>query len=243
MKEIVVCDSGIGGISLLCQLKKDMPWENFCYHADNKNMPYGGMEKKEILSHVSCNLKKVVSKETRAIVVACNTITASCIKEIRAKYKKIPVFGIEPQITIAKRAFSDVLLVATEATAREVAKKIKGEKGYSNLTVYPSKELAYIVENNLKSPREIKREIEKIKQCHKDKNFGGVVLGCTHYVFAKRQFAEVFPYAEIFDGIIPTSRHIKSQISTGEKHGGRLRLVLEEDSKKERMKYTSLIKI
>ena len=74
-------DSGVGGISILDKLKDILPDENFIYLADNKNCPYGGKSKKEILSLSIKNCKKLIEFNCKIIIVACNTATTNCIKK------------------------------------------------------------------------------------------------------------------------------------------------------------------
>ena len=76
-KPIGVFDSGIGGVTVLDELVKDFPGENFIYVGDTLNLPYGTKTKdklKELVSNVSNYLKE---RDVKAIVIACNTATAN----------------------------------------------------------------------------------------------------------------------------------------------------------------------
>ena len=76
-RPIGIFDSGIGGISILNNLKDILPNENFIYLADNKNCPYGSKTKKEILLLSDKNCKKLIEFKCKIIVVACNTATTN----------------------------------------------------------------------------------------------------------------------------------------------------------------------
>src|SRR5690606_35759737 len=96
---ILVLDSGLGGISILNALQKKLPNENFIYFADYAFLPYG--EKSEIEIKTRCkNIVEAFISQThqsipKAIVLACNTATASAISFLRASFD-IEFFGTEP---------------------------------------------------------------------------------------------------------------------------------------------------
>ena len=96
-RPIGIFDSGIGGISILNNLKDILPNENFIYLADNKNCPYGSKIKKEILLLSYKNCKKLIEFKCKIIVVACNTATTNSIQKLR-EIISIPIIGIEPGI-------------------------------------------------------------------------------------------------------------------------------------------------
>ena len=95
---IAVFDSGVGGLSVLREIIKEMPWEDFIYYGDTKNAPYGTKSSEEVKNLVFGHVEDFVSEGVKAVAIACNTATAAAIKPLRAAYPKLPVVGIEPAL-------------------------------------------------------------------------------------------------------------------------------------------------
>ena len=94
-RPIGVFDSGIGGLSVLAQIIKVVPNEKYIYYADTDNVPYGIKTNEEIKEYVKEAMDFFISKNVKAVVIACNTATSIAIEETRQSYN-IPVIGIEP---------------------------------------------------------------------------------------------------------------------------------------------------
>ena len=93
---IGVFDSGIGGVTVLKEIVKILPKENYIYYSDSKNNPYGDREEKELLKICENIVQFLLSKNCKAIVIACNTASAKAVQYLREKYKEIPFIAIEP---------------------------------------------------------------------------------------------------------------------------------------------------
>ena len=95
---IAIIDSGVGGLSVLAELKKIMPEENYLYFGDTANAPYGTKSREQVLEIMLENTEKLISLGVKAIVVACNTATSAAVRVMREKYPDMPIVGIEPAI-------------------------------------------------------------------------------------------------------------------------------------------------
>ena len=118
-RPIGVLDSGLGGISVLRELVKLMPGEDFIYYGDSANAPYGTRTPEEVIDLTKKDVEFLLERGAKAIVVACNTATSVAIKELRAAYEEIlPVIGIEPALKPAVKAkeHSKVVVMATPMT-------------------------------------------------------------------------------------------------------------------------------
>ena len=91
-------DSGIGGTCILNAFRRLCPDEETVYIADSKNCPYGNKPAEEIIRLSEANVKKLLRKNCKLIVVACNTATAAAIDYLRTKYPQVPFVGLEPAI-------------------------------------------------------------------------------------------------------------------------------------------------
>ena len=99
---IAVFDSGVGGISVLRQLRKVLPQERFVYYGDSANAPYGTRPTEEVRSLTLAASARIMENfPVKALVVACNTATAAAIEDLRAKYPDLIVIGIEPAVKLA----------------------------------------------------------------------------------------------------------------------------------------------
>ena len=96
---IAVFDSGMGGISVLREMTKLMPNEDFIYYGDSKHAPYGTKTLEEVrtltIEHITYLIKE---KHAKAIAVACNTATSAAVRILRDMYPDLPLVGVEPAI-------------------------------------------------------------------------------------------------------------------------------------------------
>ena len=97
---IAVFDSGVGGISVLRQLRKLMPNERYLYFGDSANAPYGTKSSREVRELALAVARHLVAQGVKALVVACNTATAVAIDTLREAYPDLIVVGIEPALKV-----------------------------------------------------------------------------------------------------------------------------------------------
>ncbi len=197
----VFFDSGIGGLNLLCACAKKMPAIRYIYCADNANVPYGNKSDEEIYRLTREALGGIEKLNPRALVIACNTVTARCIDRLRETYP-FPVVGIQPAIKQAAAIGGRCLVLATASTvnSRAFASLCSRFKEVEPI-IYACKDLAGYIENNIenlpeKLPAGLLPEVEA----------DSVVLGCTHYVYVKKQIKS-FYNRPVFDGISGTANH------------------------------------
>lgn len=205
-------DSGIGGLNLLKECASALPQATFYYLADNYNVPYGSKSKEEMLALVKSKLSLLSDVELSAAVVACNTVTANCIEELRAEYS-FPIIGIQPAIKPAAEYGGKCLVLATCATVnsrsfKDLLASVEG-KYDTRFSVHPCEGLADYIENNLFNIDE-----EKIKDLLPKAEVDSVVLGCTHYAYIKDIIKEIYN-CRIFDGISGTTAHLLKIIGIG----------------------------
>ena len=90
-RPIGIFDSGIGGVTVLKEIIKLLPNENYIYYSDSKNNPYGDKQDKEILKICDNIVEKLISRNCKTIVIACNTASAKAASFLREKYNNIPI--------------------------------------------------------------------------------------------------------------------------------------------------------
>ena len=214
MKRIGVFDSGIGGLTVLEELKNILPNEDYLFYADSKNCPYGEKSDTELYDITSNIVDYLINKDCKIIVIACNTATTRCIKYLRDKYKNMTFIGTEPAIKVAcDRDYKNILVMATPATIASERTSIlvnDNKKDYENVYLVPCEGLADAIEtDNFKKQEEI---VSSIYNEYKDKEIDAIVLGCTHYPHIKDLISKYFTNAKLLDGGAGVARETKRQL-------------------------------
>lgn len=207
---IGVFDSGVGGVSVLKELVRIMPNENYIYLGDTKNAPYGTKSHEEIFLCAHGCAAYLRAKGVKALVVACNTATSVSVEALRNEYSDINVVGIEPAIKPALLSGRNlnVAVMATPLTLKETkfSNLCKRYSSLGNVIPVPCPGLMEIVEAGKAETEECFAYLEKIFE---NINADAIVLGCTHYPFVKRNLMRLFPHAGIFDGGEGTARQVR----------------------------------
>lgn len=205
---VVVFDSGIGGLNLLCACAARVPHAHYYYISDEKNVPYGNRPSAEITRLTLSALDGIEELEPAALVVACNTVTANCIDELRRKYT-FPVVGIQPAVKPAAARGGKCLVLATNATVRSAAflNLVNRYAPAETRAVGCEGLAAYVEQNVLALPEELPEGLLP------DVEADSVVLGCTHYTFVKRQI-EARYNCPVFDGTEGTAAHFSEIMGT-----------------------------
>lgn len=209
-RKIGIFDSGLGGLSILKELMKILPNEDYIYYGDSINNPYGEKSEEELFAITSNIVEYLIKENCKLIVVACNTATTSCIKKLREKYKDIIFVGTVPAIKVAyDNNYKNVVVLSTNYTmkSKRVEELIYNYKNDDQEIINISGEnLANLIE--LDEKEQISKLLNDLLSKYKDKA-DAVVLGCTHYSLIKEEIKKVLPNAIILDGNIGVSREVK----------------------------------
>jgi len=193
-RPIGIFDSGVGGLSILREIKKLLPKENFIFVADQKNMPYGHKTQKQIQSFSKEIMDFLTSKNVKAVVIACNTATVYAIDHLRSSYQ-IPVIGTVPVVgTIAKQSKTKkVAVFSTPGTAKSKYLKDLIKKFGNGTTIYKvgGKGLEELVEEGNLEDERIEKVLNKSLMPLLSKNVDAIALGCTHYPFLREKIQKI----------------------------------------------------
>lgn len=212
--KIGVFDSGIGGLSILNELKTLIPNENYIYYADSANNPYGEKSIDELMEIVRKIVKYLKSEGCRIIVIACNTATTRCMKTLKDEFPELIFVGCVPAIKVASDYnFKNTLVMATPATieSERIHQLIDDYvKDDHNIYLVPCFGLASAIEKE--DNVMINNILQNVLFDYKDKNIDSIVLGCTHYAFIKKEILKYLPGVSLLDGSVGVAKEVKRQL-------------------------------
>ena len=214
---IAVIDSGVGGISVLRELLRIMPNENYIYFGDSQNAPYGSRSRADVLRLTRQNLASLRGRGIKALVIACNTATSAAAKALREENPDLIIVGIEPAIKPASEICEKprVLVMATGLTLREekFTALVNRFSGKGEFIPLPCHGLVELIERGDLESNEIDEYLTRLFAPYKDKKIDGIVLGCTHYPHVKDMIAKHFPAdTKIIDGGEGTARQTRRKL-------------------------------
>ncbi len=185
-------DSGVGGLSVYAEFKKQIPNEYTLYFGDLKHLPYGSKTKEELVGYAREILDFFKDKNVKAVVIACNTSSARAYDVVKNDYD----FKIYPIIqscakVIASSGLSRVGVFATEGT---VASKAYTNELHKYNPVLKVKETACplwvdIVEGKCRAGDDIEKHINEMLKFEPEK----IILGCTHYPYLMNELQKYAP--------------------------------------------------
>lgn len=178
--KIGVFDSGIGGRSVANAIEKALPEHEVLFVNDIKNVPYGSKTPAELLQLVQPILSDMQSEGCEVIVVACNTVSTTIIKELRQTLS-IPLVAMEPMVKPAcEMTQSNIIAVCATPTTLASRRYAELKETYAkDVTVIEPdcSDWSYMIETNNIDHQSIKERITNACQ----KGADVIVLGCTHY--------------------------------------------------------------
>ena len=194
-RPIGVFDSGLGGLTVLKEIMKITPNENIVYFGDTARVPYGPRSKETIIKYTFQAIDFLISKNVKAIVIACNTATARALKEANEKYD-IPIIGvIEAGARTAAYTTKNKIvgIIGTDGTIRSKAYNAEIAKLDSEIKIIDKSCPLFvpIVEegwaNTDIASLTAKRYLNDLMQ----EGIDSLVLGCTHYPLLKKTIGEI----------------------------------------------------
>ncbi len=199
---IGVFDSGVGGISVLRQLKKAMPGEDFLYFGDCGNAPYGIKDTETVRALTMDAAEMLFDAGVKALVVACNTATAAAIETLRSTWPDRIIIGIEPAVMLAEHQYPEgrLAVMATPLTLQLEKYRHLLTHVHSDVVSIPVKGLVELVEDGKAASPEAEDLLREILTPYVGK-LDCLVLGCTHYPFAANTIGKILgPSTRLVDG-------------------------------------------
>ncbi len=206
---IGVFDSGVGGISVLAELERELPHEHFIYYGDTLHAPYGTKTPEEVMTCVRRVMSELIARDVKAVVIACNTATSVAAATLRQEMT-LPIIGMEPALKPASliRHGGAILVLATPVTL-SLPKFQSLMKRYGEGAIpLPCPGLMDLVEQ--KDFAEAKHYLQQALSAYDLTTVDAIVLGCTHYVFLRPLLRELLPdHVQVMDGNSGTAKQLR----------------------------------
>lgn len=220
---ILVFDSGIGGLSVLRELRVLMPQKQIIYAVDDAGFPYGDWREKALIERMGKLIGKLIGRyRPEMVVIACNTASTLILPVLRQQFD-IPIVGTVPAIKPAAQRTSSgqISVLATPGTVeRDYTRNLIGEfASRVNVRLVGATRLAAMAEAYMLH-RPVDEAIikQEIMDCFVDR-LGArtdiVVLACTHYPFLANVFRRLAPWpVDWLDPAEAIARHAFNLVST-----------------------------
>ena len=187
ISSIGIFDSGVGGLSVLREIRQQMPEEPVLYFGDQGHIPYGPRPMEQIRDFSEAITNFLLDQGAKIIVVACNTASAAALRILREKFPDVPFVGMEPAVKPAAEytRTGKVGVLATPATFQGALYASVVERFANAVELLQSTcpGLVQEIEKGNLSGNRTQMILEEALQPMMMKRIDTVVLGCTHYPF------------------------------------------------------------
>ena len=263
MAKIGIFDSGIGGLSVLREVRKLLPCEDYIYFSDNAYCPYGQKDTSLIIDRAQEISDFLVFKGADVIIVACNTATGAAISTLRAEYSSpndrvkmlskgrldhIKFIGMEPAIKpAAQQTRSGVVgVLATAGTLAASKYRNTKESLKDSVTIVEHEGEGFVeqVESLDWTSENARKVVEACLRPLLDKGADCIVLGCTHYPFLSGMIQDIAgPEVKVIDSAPAIAKQLlriikEENIPYGPDGGGNAKVSLYASGGRETLEKT-----
>jgi len=183
---IGVFDSGVGGLSVLRDIRKELSNEDLLYVADSSHAPYGDKESEYIEARSIAISQFLVDQPVKAIVVACNTATGAAVAKLRTRFS-VPIIAMEPAVKPAvektKTGVVGVLATRRTVSSENFINLLTRFGANADIVVQPCPGLVEQVEAGDLLGEKTRTLLEPFVLPLLERGVDTIVLGCTHYPF------------------------------------------------------------
>jgi len=208
LRPIGVLDSGLGGLTVVKEVIRQMPNENVIFIGDEARMPYGTKSREQIISYTREMVQYLINQNVKLIIYGCNTATANALAQLRTEFT-IPMIGvIRPgaQAAVEITKTGDIGIIGTESTVKSKSydKTIEAIDPKINVLGVAAQKFVAIVEADEANDKTALDNIAKTLAPFKDSNYDTLILGCTHFPMLKDQIKSYLPKMTLVDPALST---------------------------------------
>lgn len=191
---IGVFDSGVGGLTVAREIMRQLPNESIVYFGDTARVPYGSKSETTIIRYSRQIIRFLLTKEVKAIVIACNTASALALDAVRKEFK-IPIIGVvAPGVRAAREETINkkIGVIGTEATVKsEIYKKlIQAEDPQISVSGRACPLFVPLVEEGFAKHKITREVIDIYLSDMRESDIDTLILGCTHYPLLRSTIRE-----------------------------------------------------
>jgi glutamate racemase len=206
-------DSGMGGLSVVAELRRILPGEDIIFYGDNANCPYGGRSDEWLRARILQVADFLLEQGAKALVVACNAASAAGLEHLRARHS-LPIIGLVPAVKPAALSSRSrtIGVLTTKATMRgrllrDVIERFADPEGVEVITSAPDGLVQAVERGDLRTP-ETARIISDAIAPMLERGADAIVLGCTHFPFLKPLIVELAgEHVQVIDSGEGVARH------------------------------------
>ncbi len=193
-------DSGLGGLTCITPLMKALPEEKVIYFGDTARTPYGSKAISTIKLFTQQIAEFLVSQDVKMLVIACNTISSTCLDDLREKYPDIPIIGIiQPTAQKIARTCgmtNRIGIIGTKVTVQSESynKAVNAITEDLNLFSVACPAFVPLIEEGIINSDIMDLTIRYyIEDFVLENRIDTMVLGCTHYPLIRANIERIFP--------------------------------------------------
>ena len=213
---IWVFDSGVGGLSVLLEIRRALPHEDVLYAADSGHAPYGEKSAGFIQRRADAIVRFFAAQGAKAIVVACNTATGVAVDALRARWQ-MPIVGIEPAIkpavAVTRSGVVGVLATTQTIASARFSRLIETFGSGVEIVAQACPGLVERIESGDLAGGAARETVSGYVRPLIERGADTLVLGCTHYPFVQPLIAEVAgPGVTILNPAAAVARELKRRL-------------------------------
>jgi len=213
---IGVFDSGVGGLSVLREIRRELPTENLLYVADSAHAPYGDKTQVFIEARAFAIARFLLDRGAKAIVVACNTATGAAVASLRSHFT-LPIVAMEPALKPAaaqtKTGVIGVLATSRTLASHNFVKLFERYAAEAEILPQACPGLVEQVEAGDLDGAKTRRLLETYVLPLVSRGADTLVLGCTHYPFLRPLIQDIAgPNVAVIDSSEAVARQLRHRL-------------------------------
>jgi glutamate racemase len=211
-----VFDSGVGGLSVLREIRRELPGEDLFYVADSGYAPYGDRSREFIEQRATAIVRFLEGERAKAVVVACNTVTGMAVESLRSRFS-MPIVAMEPAVKPAA-SYTRSGVIAVLATSGTLASSkfstlVSRFGAGVQVLEQPCPRLVEQVERGEVASDVTRSLVTGYVRPLIEKGADTIVLGCTHYSFLSEVIQEIAgPTVSIIDPAVAVAREVRRRL-------------------------------
>lgn len=212
-RSIGVFDSGVGGLTVVRELKKQLPVESIVYLGDTARVPYGIKSKEAIIRFTTEGLLFLLDKRVKLVIIACNTSSSLALAVLKKRFK-VPILGvIQPGVKEAVKATRNkrIGVIGTKATIKSSIYETEIKKLNPKIQIYsyPCPLFVPLAEEGWVDGKITLEIAKKYLEPLKERDVDTLILGCTHYPLLKAIIRKIMKEITLIDSARQVAKETK----------------------------------